>query len=96
MVLNARKPDVLTAAVESMASDGLEAKALAMNAGHPSQSPALIEAAVALFGGLDILVNNAAANPIYGPVELATPDIFSKIMNVNLHAPFAFDLSGWP
>lgn len=88
VVLNARKPDVLTAAVASISSDGVNAKALAMNAGHAEHAPALIEAAVALFGGLDILVNNAAANPIYGPVELATPEIFSKIMNVNLHAPF--------
>jgi NAD(P)-dependent dehydrogenase (short-subunit alcohol dehydrogenase family) len=96
VVLNARKPEVLTAAVARIAADGMHAKALAMNAGHPEHAPALIEAAVALFGGLDILVNNAAANPIYGPVELATPDIFSKIMNVNLHAPFELSKAARP
>lgn len=88
VILNARKAEVLTAAVDSITSVGLQAKGLAMNAGKSEDSPRLIEAAVELFGGLDILVNNAAANPIYGPVELATPEIFAKIMNVNLHAPF--------
>jgi len=88
VILNARKPEVLAAAVEGILAEGLSAKSLPMNAGRHEDAPRLIEEAAALFGGLDILVNNAAANPIYGPVELATPEIFSKIMNVNLHAPF--------
>jgi dehydrogenase/reductase SDR family member 4 len=88
VILNARKPDTLAAAVESISAEGHTARALAMNAGWPEHAPELMAAAVALFGGLDILVNNAAANPIYGPVELATPEVFTKIMNVNLHAPF--------
>ena len=88
VVLNARKVDVLAGAVDELTAVGHNAKALAMNAGKVEDAPRLIEAAAALFSGLDILVNNAAANPIYGPVELATPEIFSKIMNVNLHAPF--------
>jgi dehydrogenase/reductase SDR family member 4 len=96
VILNARKADVLTGAVESITAEGHTARALAMNAGWPEQSPALIEAAVGMFGGLDILVNNAAANPIYGPVELATPEIFSKIMNVNLHAPFELSKAARP
>ena len=88
VILNARKPEVLTAAVASITDEGLSARALPMNAGWPEQAPELVAAAVAMFGGLDILVNNAAANPIFGPVELATPEVFTKIMNVNLHAPF--------
>ena len=88
VILNARKAETLTAAVESITEAGGSARALAMNAGWPEQAPALVEQAAELFGELDILVNNAAANPIYGPVELATPEIFTKIMSVNLHAPF--------
>jgi dehydrogenase/reductase SDR family member 4 len=88
VILNARKPAALAAALDGIIADGLSAKPLAMNAGRPEDAPALIAAAVAQFGALDILINNAAANPIYGPVELATPEIFTKIMNVNLHAPF--------
>jgi dehydrogenase/reductase SDR family member 4 len=88
VVLNARKVDALASAVAGITAEGHQAKALAMNAGRVEDAPQLIAAAAACFGGLDILVNNAAANPIFGPVELATPEIFTKIMNVNLHAPF--------
>lgn len=88
VILNARKAETLTAAVESITAAGGAAQALVMNAGWPEQAPALVKQAAGLFGGLDILVNNAAVNPIYGPVELATPEIFTKIMNVNLQAPF--------
>ncbi|HYW50428.1 MAG TPA: glucose 1-dehydrogenase [Gemmatimonadaceae bacterium] len=88
VILNARKADALATAVDGITAEGGSARALAMNAGWPEQAPALIETAAAMFGSLDILVNNAAANPIFGPVELATPDVFTKIMNVNLHAPF--------
>lgn len=88
VVLNARKADVLDAAVATLAAEGQAVRALAMNAGRPEQAPQLIAAAVAQFGALDILVNNAAANPVYGPVELATPEVFTKIMQVNVQTPF--------
>lgn len=88
VVLNARKADTLATAVAGITDAGHQAKALAMNAGRVEDAPALIEAAAALFGGLDILVNNAAANPVYGPVELATPAVFTKIMQVNVQTPF--------
>ena len=88
VILNARKPEALGVAVAGIMAEGFVAAPLAMSAGRVETVPALIEAALALYGGLDILVNNAAANPIYGPVELATPELFTKIMQVNVHAPF--------
>jgi dehydrogenase/reductase SDR family member 4 len=96
VILNARKADALTAVVDELSAEGLSARALPMNAGKSEESPKLIELAVAMFGGLDILVNNAAANPIYGPVELATPEVFAKIMNVNLQAPFELSKAARP
>jgi dehydrogenase/reductase SDR family member 4 len=88
VVLNARKAEALDAAVAAVRAEGGDAVALPMHAGRVEDAPQLIEAAVSQFGGLDILVNNAAANPVFGPVELATPDVFTKIMTVNVHAPF--------
>ena len=96
VILNARKADALAVAVASIADAGGTAHGLVMNAGWPEQAHALIEQAAEICGGLDILVNNAAANPIYGPVELATPEIFTKIMNVNLHAPFELSKAARP
>ena len=38
---------------------------------------------------MDILVNNAAINPVFGPVEEASDAVFDKIMGVNVKAPWA-------
>ena len=40
------------------------------------------------FGRIDILVNNAAINPVFGPIEDVDPAIFDKIMEVNVKAPW--------
>jgi dehydrogenase/reductase SDR family member 4 len=88
VMLNGRKADALAAAVSSLTERGATAAGVAGNVGALEDVPRLIEATVSTFGGLDILVNNAATNPVYGPVELATPDVFTKIMRVNVQGPF--------
>ena len=40
------------------------------------------------FGRLDILVNNAATNPYYGPAAELPPDAFDKTVDVNLKGPY--------
>jgi len=47
-----------------------------------------VDKTVALYGGVDILINNAATNPTFGPVAEADGEVFDKIMNVNVKAPF--------
>ena len=41
------------------------------------------------FGTVDILVNNAAINPIYGPIESADENAFDKTIAVNVKAPWS-------
>jgi dehydrogenase/reductase SDR family member 4 len=88
VVMNARKADALQMAVDALVAEGCTASALVRNAGRIDEIPALVTDAVACFDGLDTLVNNAAVNPVFGPAEVVTPEIFTKIMTVNLHAPF--------
>lgn len=40
------------------------------------------------YGGVDILVNNAATNPFYGPLDTMENALFDKIMDINAKAPF--------
>ncbi len=49
---------------------------------------ALADGVLASHAAVDVLVNNAAANPVFGPVEDTAPEAFAKIMDVNLRAPF--------
>ena len=41
-----------------------------------------------MFGGVDILVNNAATNPHFGPVLTAEESHLDKILDVNVKGYF--------
>ena len=67
VMLSARKADSLVQAAASFdALDGTAAWHVA-NAGDPAQAEACVAATLDRFGGLDVLVNNAATNPYFGP-----------------------------
>lgn len=40
------------------------------------------------FGGLDILISNAAVNPAVGPVLDCTEEIWDKIFDINVKSTF--------
>lgn len=44
----------------------------------------LVDKTVEAFGGIDILVCNAAVNPYFGPAEDCPDDAFDKVMNCNV------------
>ena len=84
----ARKQPALDAAAEALARFGDRLLTVSVNVGQAGDRERLVAATTERFGGLDILVNNAAANPVYGKVEDTEPWAFDKIMQVNVAAPF--------
>lgn len=83
-----RKREAVDDAVAALKATGVEAIGIAANVGEAADRERLVAKVLETFGGLDCLVNNAAANPVYGPVEQTEPWAFAKIMQVNLEAPF--------
>lgn len=87
VMLSSRKADALAAAAADMDGD---VATFAAHAGHPEEAEACIAATVERFGGIDILVNNAATNPYQG----ATLDIdlprFDKTVEVNWRGPLVW------
>lgn len=73
--------------LDSIATAGGEAIAHAADIGDLGTHAGLLDAAVAHFGRLDILVNNAARKGKKAFLEV-TPEIWGDVMNVNLRAPF--------
>ena len=63
VMLSSRKQDLLEAAASEMSG---ETAVFAANAGELEAAEACVDATIERFGGLDILVNNAATNPYYG------------------------------
>ena len=88
VVVSSRKQDAVDAVAESFKKDGLEAIGIACHVGDKTQLQNLVEKTVATFGGVDILINNAATNPVFGPLSEVEEEVFDKIMNVNVKACF--------
>src|SRR5690349_7758228 len=70
VVLSARKQEALDEVAKeiSLACPDAGVLAKAAHVGDADQAAACVDAAVAEFGALDVLVNNAGTNPYYGPM----------------------------
>ncbi len=88
VIVSSRKDAAVEETVAAIRAAGHSAEGIASNVGRLEQLHALADQALARHAAIDILVNNAAANPVYGPVEETSPEAFAKIMDVNLRAPF--------
>ena len=83
-----RKEAGVTAAIAEVTGAGVTALGIAANVSRAEDVQRMVAETVSAFGALDILVNNAAVNPVFGPVEDTSPEAFDKIMAVNVRAPF--------
>ena len=91
IVLSSRNQEALDVQVNQLKKDGLNAVAHSCHVGDENQRKDLIKKTIESFGKIDILVNNAAINPVYDSLENISSEVYEKMMNVNLKA--AFDLS---
>jgi NAD(P)-dependent dehydrogenase (short-subunit alcohol dehydrogenase family) len=96
VMLSSRKQDQLEiAAAEIAKSGGGEAAVFAANAGDVASAQACVAATIERFGGLDILVNNAATNPYYGPTLGVDEGRFDKTFQVNLRGALFWCQAAW-
>lgn len=84
VVLSSRKQEALDEVAAGIRDAGGQALALAAHTGDADAIGGLIDAATAEFGGVDILVNNAATNPHFGPILSAEESHWAKILDVNV------------
>ena len=86
VVVSSRKQESVDAVAKSFQDDGLEAIGIACHVGDEAQLKNLVDKTVESYGGIDILINNAATNPAYGPLTQMDGAIFDKIMDINVKA----------
>ncbi len=86
VVLAARGKAELEQVVADVATAGGVARAIPTDVADLAQCRALIDATLAAFGGLDVLVNNAGANR-RGEIERYAPEELAQVVHVNLVAP---------
>ncbi len=88
VIISARREAGCVATAELIAGEGGSAEALAFHTGEPEQIAAAFATIARTHGRLDILVNNAATNPYYGPIEQTDPAALQKTIDVNLRGSF--------
>ncbi|HEY9684123.1 MAG TPA: SDR family oxidoreductase [Oculatellaceae cyanobacterium] len=88
VVISSRKQDAVSQVVEELKNEGLEAAGICCNVANKGDLQKLVDDTCKLWGQIDILVCNAATNPVYGPSIDLPEDAFDKIMNTNVKSIF--------
>jgi NAD(P)-dependent dehydrogenase (short-subunit alcohol dehydrogenase family) len=88
VVLASRKQNALDQAAEKIQAEGGDAFPFAAHTGDGESVNNLVAASVERYGGVDILVNNAATNPHFGPLLTSEESQWDKILDVNLKGYF--------
>ena len=96
VVISSRKQDVVDTVADAFRADGLEATGVEAHMGSIEDIHALVDKTVETYGGLDIIINNAAANPVFGPIHDTDERAFDKIIDVNLKGPFELCKKAYP
>jgi len=88
LVLTSRRKVSVQKVADEIIAGGGKAVAMACHAGHLDEISALFDFVQEKFGRLDILINNAATNPYYGPAAGLSSEAFDKTVEVNLKGPY--------
>ncbi|CAD5278163.1 MULTISPECIES: glucose 1-dehydrogenase [unclassified Imperialibacter] len=96
VVVSSRKQDPVNEVAKKLKAEGIEAIGVAANAGEKADLENLLKATEKAFGGVDIIINNAATNPVFGPVVQTDEAAFDKIMQVNVKGPFMLSKLAFP
>ncbi len=84
VVISSRKIDACRAVVAEIRDAGGHATAVACNVGQKADLEGLVAHALREYGHIDILIPNAAINPVYGPSSEVPDDVWNKVLTTNL------------
>jgi len=86
VVISSRKAEACAEVKKEFDAMGLDCIALPCNIAKREDLENLVAETIAAFGRIDILVCNAATNPVYGPTAAASDEAFDKIMGTNIRS----------
>src|SRR5204862_4543292 len=87
VVVTGRKQEALEAVAQEIRTAAYEATAVAAQVGDRAALEQLVDQAVKTYGGVYILVNNAATSAVAGPLLDTDTAVFDRIMAVNVKGP---------
>ncbi len=88
VVISSRKADVCEKVAGELREQGFEALAIPCHVGRKDDLRNLVDKTIEAWGQIDVLVCNAATNPVYGPTSEMTDEAWDKIMDTNVKGTF--------
>ena len=88
VMIASRKAEGVAKVAASIEADGGVCASMACHTGSATDVEALVAATIERFGRIDVLVNNAATNPHFGPLVTADDAAWQKTFEVNLQGYF--------
>jgi len=86
VVVSSRKLDACQRVVDEIRDNGGRATAIACNVGVKADLETLVVQSLREYGRIDVLVPNAAINPVYGPSAEVSDEVWNKVLATNLTA----------
>jgi NAD(P)-dependent dehydrogenase (short-subunit alcohol dehydrogenase family) len=84
VVISSRKAEACEEVAKAINAKGGEAAIVPCNISRKAEVEALVAKTRETFGRIDILVCNAAVNPVYGPLANLPDEAFDKVMGSNV------------
>jgi NAD(P)-dependent dehydrogenase (short-subunit alcohol dehydrogenase family) len=88
IIVSSRKVDACETVAAAIRAEGHAAEAFPCHIGDMDQIETIFAHIRASHGRLDILVNNAATNPYFGPIQNTDLSAFQKTLDVNIRGYF--------
>jgi NADP-dependent 3-hydroxy acid dehydrogenase YdfG len=83
LVIGARRRDRLDALAAELVAVGAEVEVCTVDVVDPAQVQAMVDAAIARFGSIDVMINNAGLMPL-SPLDRLRIDDWSRMIDVNI------------
>lgn len=88
VVVSSRKADLCEQVAAGIRAKGGEAAVIPSHIARKEELQNLADRTIAHWGGIDILVCNAAVNPYLGPAAGASDEVYERIMGANVRSNF--------
>lgn len=84
VVISSRKAEACERVCSELVAAGFDAIAVPCHVGNADDRARLVAETIKAFGRIDVLVVNAAVNPLFAPLQETPDDIWSKVLDTNL------------
>jgi dehydrogenase/reductase SDR family protein 4 len=88
VVVSSRSAEACEPVATTLRREGRDVTNIPCHIGRKDQLQALIDKTLEKYARIDVLVCNAAVNPVYGPTSSVSDEAFDKIMGTNVRSTF--------